>query len=92
MLAVHHLPQVLHPRRIFADQQLSDVLDCADDRPRMPLERRLAPAEEPVLVGQHLDEDPVPHPGMADVRFDAGDFHADNRKPFARRSHALVSW
>ena len=55
-----------------------EVLDRADDRPRVPFERRLAPAEQAVLIGEDLDEHPVPHPGVADVRFDAGDFHGQS--------------
>jgi hypothetical protein len=51
MLAEHHLPEVLDPRRVLADDQLGQILDGADDRPRVPLERRLTPAVEPVLVG-----------------------------------------
>ena len=46
-----------------------------DDGARVPLERRLAPAVEARLVGQDLDEDPVAHPGVADVRLDRGDLH-----------------
>ena len=52
VLAVHHLPEVLDPRRVFADEQLGEVLDRADDGARVPFERRLAPAEQPVLVGE----------------------------------------
>ena len=44
VLAEHHLPEVLDPGRVLADDQLGDVLDRADDRARVPLERRLAPA------------------------------------------------
>ena len=76
VLAVHHLPEVLDPRRVFADDQLGEILDRADDRARVPLERRLAPAEQAGLVGDDLDEDPVAHPRVADVRLDRGDLHA----------------
>ena len=76
MLAIHHLPEVLDPRRVLADDERREVLDRADDSPRVPLERRLAPAVEPVLVGEDLDEDPVPHARMADVRLDPRDLHA----------------
>jgi hypothetical protein len=27
------------------------------------------------LIREDLDENPVPHPGVADKRFDRGDFH-----------------
>ena len=76
VLAEHHLPEVLDPGRVLADDQLGDVLDRADDRARVPLERRLAPAVEPGLVGDHADEHPVAHPRVADVRLDGGDLHA----------------
>ena len=67
-------------RRVLADDQLRDVLDRADDGARVPLERRLAPAVQPGLVGDDLDEDPVAHPGMADVRLDGGDLHETPRR------------
>ena len=47
VLAEHHLPEMLDARRVFADDQLGEVLDGADDRARVPLERRLAPAVRP---------------------------------------------
>ena len=75
VLAVHHLPEVLDPRRVFADEQLGEVFDRADDGARVPFERRLAPAPQPGLVGQDFDEDPVAHPRVADERFDGGDLH-----------------
>ena len=80
VLAVHHLPQVLDPRRVLADDQLGEVLDSADDRARVPLERGLAPAVKPGLVRQDLDEDPVPHPGVADVCLDRGYPHGGNAR------------
>ncbi len=75
VLAVHHLPEVLDPRGVFADQELGDVFDRADDGARVPLERRFAPAPQTGLVGEDFDEDPVAHAGVADERFDLGDFH-----------------
>ena len=57
-------------------EQLGDVFDRADDRARVPFERRFAPAPQAGLVGEDLDEDPVAHAGVADERFDLGDFHA----------------
>ena len=71
---------------ILADEQRLQVLDRADDAARVPFERRLAPAEEAGLVGQDLDEDPVAHPRVADVRFDGGDLHrASSRTRRCRR-------
>ena len=87
VLAVHHLPEVLDPRRVFADDQLREVFDRADDGPRVPFERRLAPAEQAVLIGDDLDEHPVPHPGVADVRLDACDLHGG---PLWPRSCAIA--
>ena len=75
VLAIHHLPEMLRPRRVLADEQLRDVFDRADDAARVPFERGLAPAEQAGLVGDDLHEHPVPHPGVADERFDFFDFH-----------------
>ena len=75
VLAEHHLPEVLDPRGIFADQQRGDVLDRADHGAGVPFERGFAPAPQAGLVGEHFDEHPVPHPGVADEGFDGGDFH-----------------
>ena len=36
---------------ILADEQLGEILDRPDDRARVPLERRLAPAVQARLVG-----------------------------------------
>src|SRR4029450_1239374 len=80
VLAEHHLPEVLDPGRVLADDQLGDVLDRADDGARVPLERRLAPAVQPRLVRDDADEHPVPHPRVADVRLDGGDLHATPRR------------
>ena len=85
VLAVHHLPEVLDARRVLADEQLGEVLDRPDDGARVPFERRLAPAEQAVLIGEDLDEDPVPHPGVADVRFDRGDLHGGPLLPRSLR-------
>ena len=86
VLAEHHLPEVLDPGRILPDDQLGDVLDRADDGARVPLERRLAPAVEPGLVGDHADEHPVAHPRVTDVGLDRRDLHATPRS-----SSTLVS-
>ncbi len=75
VLAEHHLPEVLDARRVLADDQVGQVLDRPHDRSGVPFERRLAPAVEAGLVGEHPDEDPVPHPRVADVRLDRGDLH-----------------
>ena len=68
-----------------------DVLDRADDAARVPFERGLAPAEEAGLIGDDFDEHPVPHPGVADERFDGGDFHGLVRG-VGVSVHGLNSW
>ena len=45
MLAIHHLPEMLGPRRVLADEQLRDVLDGANHAARMPFKRGLTPAD-----------------------------------------------
>ena len=51
-------------------EQLREVLDRAHDLRRVPFERRLTPAEQPRLIGEDLDENPVPHARVADERLD----------------------
>ena len=80
VLAEHHLPEVLDPRRVLADDQLGEILDRPHDRARVPLERRLAPAVEAGLVGDDPHEHPVAHARVADVRLDGGDLHAALRR------------
>ena len=75
VLTVHHLPEVLGAGGILAYEQGGDILDGADDAARVPFKGGLAPAHEARLVGENLHEDPVPHPGVADERFNRGDFH-----------------
>src|SRR5690606_22391494 len=75
MLPIHHLPHVLDAPRVFADEQLADILNGANDRAGVPLERSFTPAPQAGLIGDDLDEDPVAHARMADVGFDGGDFH-----------------
>ena len=75
VLAVHHLPEVLDAGRVLADDEFREVLHGPDDGPGVPFEGGLAPAEQAVLVGVYLDEDPVAHAGVADVGLDAGDLH-----------------
>ena len=75
VLPVHHLPQMLGPRGIFAHEQVRHVFDRADDAARMPLQRRLAPADETGLIGDDFHKHPVSHPGMADKSFNSSDLH-----------------
>ena len=79
VLAVHHLPEVFDACGVFADEEVFEVLDRADDASRVPLEGRFAPAPEPGLIGVDLDEDPVSHACVADDGLDFGDFHASSR-------------
>ena len=46
-IAVHRLPEMLDPARIFADDQGRQVLDRADDGAGLEFERRLAEPDEP---------------------------------------------
>ena len=75
MLAIHHLPEMLDPPGIFANEQAGNILDRSDHAFSMPFQRRLAPTVEAGLIGEDFDEDPIPHPCMTDVSFDSGYFH-----------------
>jgi hypothetical protein len=100
MLAIHHLPEMLDPGRILADEERGKVLDRPDDAAGVPLERRFAPADETGLIGHDLDEDPVPHSRVADEGFDGGDFHAARSEAMESMScssepaatTAMLSW
>jgi len=81
VLADHHLPEVLDPRGIFADDEFGEILDGPNDAAGVPFERRLTPAPESRLVGDDLHEHPVPHSGMADMGIDAANFHVDESIP-----------
>ena len=80
VLAKHHLPEVLDAGGVFADDQFGEVFDRGDNAAGMPFEGRLAPAEQAGLIGEHLDEDPVPHAGIADEGFDLGDLHGSGSR------------
>ncbi len=75
VLAVHHLPKVLDPCGVFANQELGDIFHRTDDGARVPLERGFPPAPKTWLVGEDFDEHPVTHAGVAHERFDLGNFH-----------------
>ena len=75
VLAIHHLPQMLDPGRVFADEQHRQILDGTDDAPGVPLQGGLAPAVEAGLIGYHLDKDPVAHACVADQGLNAADLH-----------------
>src|SRR5262249_11896485 len=75
VLAIHHLPEIFDAGRVLPDEELANVLDRTHHRPGMPLQRSLAPAVQPRLVGKHLHKHPVPHAGVTDEGFDFGDFH-----------------
>ena len=75
MLAIHHLPEIFDAGWVFADEELAEILDRADDAAGVPFEGRFTPADEPGLIGGDFDEDPVAHPRVADEWFDLDDFH-----------------
>jgi hypothetical protein len=76
VLSPHHLPEMLYPGRIFTDQELGQIFNRTDHAPCVPFQSGLAPANQARLIGDHFDENPVTHPGMADKRFNRGDFHS----------------
>ena len=51
VLAEHHLPEVLDPPGVLADDQLGQVGDRPDDGPGVPLQGRFPPAVQPRLIG-----------------------------------------
>ena len=57
--------------------ELGQVFHRTHHCPGMPFQRGLAPAEQPRLVGEHLHEHPVSHPGVTDKRLDLGDLHGN---------------
>ena len=59
--AIDVLPVVLDAQRILADEILRQLLDSRCGTPRLPLQRRLPPADDPT-VGGHLHQ-PHPRPG-----------------------------
>ncbi len=70
---LHDAHELLDVARIAADHEGSEILDRACDRARFPLERRLAPSEQAVLIGLDAHEDPVPHLRVYDDRANIGD-------------------
>src|ERR1700688_1683569 len=75
VLPEHHLPKVLDAAGVLTHEGGPQILHGADDGPRVPLERRVAPTDEPGLIGFDLDENPVAHPGVANEGFDCGNIH-----------------
>src|ERR1700733_71891 len=74
-MAIELLINMLDIARILANQHWSEILDRAPDRSRLPLKGRLTPSEKPHLVGDDLNEDPIPHLCVNDNRLNIGDFH-----------------
>ena len=75
VLTIHHLPEVFDPCRVFTQNQLGGVFYRPNDGSRVPFESGFTPAEKTILVGEYLHEHPVSHSGVANVRFDARNFH-----------------
>ena len=74
-LAVHLLVQEFDARRIVANQHWGKIFHRTDDAARLPLQRRLAPAVKPLLIGLDLNKDPVAHFRIDNDSFDGSDFH-----------------
>jgi hypothetical protein len=69
------LIEVLDPARIFPHHYRRKVFDCTHHRSSFPLQRSLAPPEEPWLIGLDFAEYPIPHLSIDDYRLQSGDFH-----------------
>jgi hypothetical protein len=67
---LHYANRLLDVARIAPDEQRLQILDRADDGPRLPFKRRLAPANEARLIGLDAHEHPVAHFGVHDARLD----------------------
>ena len=74
---LHDPHELLDVARIAADHERSEILDRRRNRARFPLERRLAPSEQAILIGLDADEDPVPHLRVHDDRANAGDLQPE---------------
>jgi hypothetical protein len=87
-----HDPQgLLDVPGVPADDHRGEVLDGADDGPRLPVQARLAPPDEAVLVGADLHEDPVPQLRVDDERLHGRD--ADGAEVDRRRGqHRALSF
>ena len=72
--AEEHLPDVLDPRRVLADQQRLEVLDRADHRQFAPGDARLADAVD-ALVGIDDDKQKIADAAPDGVAFDVGNLH-----------------
>jgi len=75
MLSPHHLPEMLDSTRILPHKQLRQIFDGSHHAPRMPFQRRLAPAPEAILVSDDLYKNPVRLRAVAKRGFDVLDFH-----------------
>src|SRR5258708_1666685 len=78
-LPIHDLPEVFDSAWILPDDERAEVFDGADYGLRLPLKCCLAPTPQAVLVGQHLDEDPVAHPSVANKSLDTRDLHRQSK-------------
>ena len=76
-LPVELLVEVLDAGRVLADQHGLEILHSAGHGPRLPFQRRFAPAAKAVLIGFHFDEHPVAHLGVNHERADVCDFHKE---------------
>ena len=74
-MAIELLVDMLDVARILPDQHRSEIFNRTNDRPGLPLQRRLTPAKQPRLVSDHLNEDPIPHLRVDDDRSYIRNFH-----------------
>jgi hypothetical protein len=70
---LHDLDELLDIARIASDYERCKILDRPRDGARFPLERRLAPSEQAILIGLDAHEDPVAHLRMHNDRANIGD-------------------
>ena len=73
-----HLLALLDVARVLPDEERGEIVNRTDDGPRLPLERRLAPADKAGLVRLDPDEHPIAHLRVADAGGDRRDLQASS--------------
>ena len=72
---LHDPDELLDVARIASDHERSEI--SPRDRARLPLERRLAPSAQAILIGLDAHEDPVAHLRMHDDGANVGDLQSE---------------